>query len=82
MLLPRRSLDREPTRRLQCSIAFHPPYLKLIEKILPLMPDPSLNSFFWWNSGSEAIEAAIKIARIATGRQNIISMQGAIGVCA
>ena len=60
----------------QCSIAFHPPYLKLIEKILPLMPDPSLNSFFWWNSGSEAIEAAIKIARTATGRQNIISMQG------
>ncbi|TFY62655.1 hypothetical protein EVJ58_g3726 [Rhodofomes roseus] len=62
---------------MQCSIAFHQPYLKLIEKILPLMPDPSLNSFFWWNSGSEAIEAAIKIARTATGRQNIISMQGA-----
>ena len=41
------------------------------------MPDPSLDSFFFWNSGSEAVEAAIKMARIITGRQNIICMQGA-----
>ena len=40
------------------------------------MPDPSLDSFFFWNSGSEAIEAAIKMARTITGKQNIISMQG------
>jgi len=40
------------------------------------MPHPSLDSFFFWNSGSEAIEASIKIARVATGRQNIISLQG------
>ncbi|KAJ7728936.1 acetylornithine aminotransferase [Mycena maculata] len=60
-----------------CSIAFHEPYLRLIQKLLPIMPDPSLDSFFFWNSGSEAIEAALKMARIATGRQNIICMQGA-----
>ncbi|GBE81149.1 Acetylornithine aminotransferase, mitochondrial [Sparassis crispa] len=60
----------------QCSIAFHGPYLELIKKLLPMMPDPSLNSFFFWNSGSEAVEAAIKIARTVTGRQNIIAMQG------
>ncbi|KAI0949251.1 hypothetical protein AcW1_008920 [Taiwanofungus camphoratus] len=60
----------------QCSIAFHGPYLQLIEKLLPVMPDPSLDSFFFWNSGSEAIEAAIKMARAITGRQNIITMQG------
>ncbi|KAK0472787.1 acetylornithine aminotransferase [Armillaria novae-zelandiae] len=59
----------------QCSIAFHTPYVRLIEELLPMMPDPSLDSFFFWNSGSEAIEAALKIARIATGRQNIICMQ-------
>jgi len=40
------------------------------------MPHPSLDSFFFWNSGSEAIEAAIKIARVATGKQHIIYMQG------
>ncbi|KAG6809635.1 hypothetical protein H0H92_015449 [Tricholoma furcatifolium] len=60
----------------QCSIAFHRPYLELVERLLPVMPHPSLDSFFFWNSGSEAVEAAIKIARIATGRQHIISMQG------
>ena len=61
---------------MQCSIGFHEPYLRLIERLLPMMPDPSLDSFFFWNSGSEAIEAAIKMARTITGRQNIIHMQG------
>ncbi|KIY45730.1 acetylornithine aminotransferase [Fistulina hepatica ATCC 64428] len=60
----------------QCSIAYHEPYLQLIERLLPIMPDKSLDSFFFWNSGSEAIEAAIKIARTYTRRQNIICMQG------
>ncbi|KAF4597095.1 hypothetical protein EYR40_007545 [Pleurotus pulmonarius] len=61
----------------QCSIAFHEPYLRLIQKLLPIMPHPSLDSFFFWNSGSEAVEAALKMARTFTGRQNIIAMQGA-----
>ncbi|KAG6863689.1 hypothetical protein C0991_004099 [Blastosporella zonata] len=60
----------------QCSIALHRPYLELVERLLPLMPDPSLDSFFFWTSGSEAIEAAMKMARITTGRQHIICMQG------
>ncbi|KAG2138009.1 acetylornithine aminotransferase [Suillus clintonianus] len=60
----------------QCSISFHGPYLRLIEKLLPIMPDPSLDSFFFWNSGSEAIEASLKMARQITGRQNVITMQG------
>jgi 4-aminobutyrate aminotransferase len=54
----------------------HEPYLRLIEKLLPIMPHPSLDSFFFWNSGSEAIEASIKMARALTKRPNIISMQG------
>ncbi|KAF7291967.1 Acetylornithine aminotransferase [Mycena indigotica] len=61
----------------QCSIAFHEPYLRLIEKLLPIMPDASLDSFFFWNSGTEAIEASLRLARIITGKQNIICMQGA-----
>ncbi|KAF9460611.1 pyridoxal phosphate-dependent transferase [Collybia nuda] len=60
----------------QCSIAFHEPYLRLIEKLLPMMPHPSLDSFFFWNSGTEVVEAAIKMARTVTGRQNVICMQG------
>ena len=62
---------------IQCSIALHEPYLRLIERLLPIMPDPSLDSFFFWNSGSEAVEAAMKMARQLTKRQNIICMQGA-----
>lgn len=60
----------------QCSITYHEPYLRLIEKLLPVMPDPSLDSFFFWNSGSEAVEGALKMARIYTGRKAIITMQG------
>ncbi|KAF7331399.1 Acetylornithine aminotransferase [Mycena kentingensis (nom. inval.)] len=60
----------------QCGNAFSEPYLRLIEKLLPVMPDKSLDSFFFWNSGTEAIEASIRLARIVTGKQNIICMQG------
>ncbi|ORY26342.1 pyridoxal phosphate-dependent transferase [Naematelia encephala] len=62
---------------MQCSIMFHAPYLQLIERLLPVMPHPSLDQFFFWNSGSEAIEAALKLARKATGRPNVVVFQGA-----
>ncbi|KAI0315223.1 acetylornithine aminotransferase [Amylostereum chailletii] len=78
-----RGLGLDQTVRLghchpKVGIAFHEPYLKLIERLLPIMPDPSLDSFFFWNSGSEAIEGALcrTMARTFTGRQNIIAMQG------
>ena len=64
----------------QNSISFHRPYLELIERLLPTMPDPSLDSFFFWNSGSEAIEGALKMARLMTGRKGFICMQG-MGSC-
>ncbi|KAI6121746.1 acetylornithine aminotransferase [Pisolithus sp. B1] len=60
----------------QCSISFHNPTIHLIEKLIPVMPDPTLDSFYFWNSGSEAVEGAVKMARTITGRQNIICMQG------
>jgi 4-aminobutyrate aminotransferase len=50
--------------------------LELIEKLKPKMPSKSLDTFFFWNSGSEAVEAAIKLARHATKKQNIIVFQG------
>jgi 4-aminobutyrate aminotransferase len=60
----------------QVNIAFQKPYLQLIESLIPLMPHKSLDTFFFWNSGSEAVEAAVKLARHATKKQNIIVMQG------
>ena len=41
-----------------------------------ILQDPSLNTFFFWNSGTEAVEQSIKVARTTTKRQNIIAMQG------
>lgn len=60
----------------QINIAFQKPYLNLVEALLPLMPHKSLDTFFFWNSGAEAVEAAVKLARHATKKQNIIVMQG------
>lgn len=60
----------------QQNIAFQEPYLKLVEKLLPLMPHKSLDTFFFWNSGAEAVEAAVKLSRQATKKQNIIVMHG------
>ncbi|KAL8733739.1 MAG: hypothetical protein Q9166_001932 [cf. Caloplaca sp. 2 TL-2023] len=60
----------------QINIAFQKPYLELVQSLLPLMPHKSLDTFFFWNSGAEAVEAAVKLARHATRKQNIIVMQG------
>jgi len=60
----------------QINIAFHKPYLDLVQSLLPLMPHKSLDTFFFWNSGAEAVEAAVKLARHATKKQNVIVMQG------
>lgn len=59
----------------QCSMGFHKPMLQLIEKLKGHLPT-ELNSFFFWNSGAEAVEAAIKLSRHATGRGGTVVVQG------
>ncbi|KAI8071655.1 pyridoxal phosphate-dependent transferase [Gongronella butleri] len=60
----------------QVNIFYQKPMLDLIEGLQSKMPHPSLDTFFFWNSGSEAVEAAVKLARHATKKQNIIVFQG------
>ncbi|CAO3608392.1 unnamed protein product [Mucor hiemalis] len=60
----------------QVNIFYQKPMLDLIDGLLPKMPSPKLDTFFFWNSGSEAVEAAVKVARHATKKQNIIVFQG------
>lgn len=48
----------------------------LAEKLAALAPGKKPKKVFFCNSGTEAIEAAIKLARHATGRQNFISFYG------
>ncbi|KAL4421398.1 hypothetical protein ABPG75_010689 [Micractinium tetrahymenae] len=48
----------------------------LLQRLERIMPS-SLTSHFFCNSGAEAVENAMKIARNYTGRQNIIAFDGA-----
>jgi len=59
----------------QANIVIHQPMLHLIEELRKIVPTP-IDSFFFSNSGAEAIEGAVKLARVATGRQNIIVFSG------
>nr|WP_321303997.1 aminotransferase class III-fold pyridoxal phosphate-dependent enzyme [uncultured Sphaerochaeta sp.] len=54
---------------------FHEYEYKLAKKICESIP--SVEMFRMFNSGSEACMAAIRVARLATGRKNIIKMGGA-----
>jgi 4-aminobutyrate aminotransferase len=59
----------------QANIIFHPPLLELAQELRTIVPEP-LDSFFFSNSGAEAVEGAVKLARHATGRPNVIVFQG------
>jgi 4-aminobutyrate aminotransferase len=59
----------------QVNIVFHKPLLDLIDEVRKIVP-PSIDGFFFSNSGAEALEGAMKLARQATGRPNIIVFQG------
>ena len=49
----------------------------LAEKLSAVAPMRGPHKFFYGNSGAEAIECALKVARYHTGRQNIIAFLGA-----
>ncbi|MCJ7531543.1 MAG: aminotransferase class III-fold pyridoxal phosphate-dependent enzyme, partial [Anaerolineales bacterium] len=59
----------------QVNIVYHKPMLELVKELQTILP-PYLDSFFFTNSGAEAIEAALKLARHATSRTNMIVFQG------
>ena len=59
----------------QANIVVHQPMLNLIAELKQIVP-PTINSFFFSNSGAEAVEGAIKLARAATGKTNIIVFSG------
>jgi len=59
----------------QVNIVYHTPLLRLVDALSEVVP-PQLDTFFFSNSGAEAVEGAVKLARHATGRPNIIVFQG------
>lgn len=59
----------------QANIIFHKPMLELVSELQTIV-SPHLDGFFFSNSGAEAVEGAVKLARHATGRTNVIVFQG------
>ena len=59
----------------QANIVVHQPMLQLIEEVRKIVP-PAIDGFFFSNSGAEAVEGAVKLARAATGKQAVIVFTG------
>ena len=59
----------------QANIVIHRPMLDLIGELRQIVPE-HLDGFFFSNSGAEAVEASVKLARMATKRPNIVVFQG------
>jgi 4-aminobutyrate aminotransferase len=59
----------------QQNIVFHEPGLRLYERLQGLLPGGAWQAFLS-NSGAEAVEASVKLARVATGRPVIIAFRG------
>ena len=56
---------------------YYPPLRDLAKKLCEIAPGKSAKRVLFTNSGAEAIEAAIKLARYHTRRQHIIAFHGA-----
>ncbi len=55
---------------------YYEPMVQLVEKLNELAPGPSAKKVFLTNSGTEAVEAAFKLARYSTKRQHVIAFLG------
>jgi 4-aminobutyrate aminotransferase len=56
---------------------YNEPLTDLAERLSAIAPMPGPHKFFYGNSGAEAVECALKLARYHTGRQQIIAFFGA-----
>ena len=56
---------------------YYEPMAELAEKLSQLAPGKGTKKVFLTNSGTEAVEAAMKLARYHTKRQHIIAFHGA-----
>ena len=59
------------------SIIMYEPYVELAERIVKLVPGDFPKKALFLNSGAEAVENAVKIARYVTGRPAIITFDNA-----
>ncbi len=57
------------------AIGYSEPVVRLATELAATFPEP-LDTVFFMNSGSEAVEAALKVARRTTGRAGIVAFKG------
>jgi 4-aminobutyrate aminotransferase len=74
-----RAVQEQAERLLHiCYTDFHyPAYIELCEALAEVAPISGRKRVFLSNSGAEAVETSIKLARIRTGRQKIVAFYGA-----
>jgi 4-aminobutyrate aminotransferase len=60
----------------QANIVYHKPMLELIDELASIVAWPDLSEYFFSNSGAEIVEAAVKLSKQATKRQNVIVFSG------
>jgi len=59
----------------QVNIVYHQPLIQLTKELRTLLPQ-KLDTFFFSNSGAEILEAAVKLAKQASQRPNVIVFSG------
>jgi 4-aminobutyrate aminotransferase len=59
----------------QMNIVVPPVAIELADELAKVFP-PELDTYFFSNSGAEAVEASVKLARHVTGKRNIVVFQG------
>ena len=59
----------------QANIVVHKPMMQLIEELRKIVPS-NIDGFFFSNSGAEAVEGALKLARNVTGKNSVIVFSG------
>lgn len=60
----------------QANIVYHQPMMNLIDELSSIIAWPELSEYFFSNSGAEIVEAAVKLAKQATKRTNVIVFSG------
>ena len=61
---------------ISCTDFYYPGLVELAERLAAVAPGKEAKKVYFGNSGTEAIEAAIKLARYHTRRDKIIAFQG------
>jgi len=68
-----KAVQEQAARLITCSELFYnDARAKCLERLMRITPD-GIDRFFLCNSGTEAVEGAIKFARMATGRKRVVA---------